>query len=481
MPGVRETWERLGRRARIGLAAGGAAIAAFTLLGLWWVLRDEGQLLFSGLEPQEAAAVVAELERMKVDYHLADGGTAVVVPRSQADALRVKLSGSGLSPGGGVGFEIFDNSDFGVTEFAQRINFQRAMQGELARTIGSLREVKRARVHLVMPEQGLFTSRRQPPSAAVNLVLAPGETLHDDQVLGIQRMVASSVEGLEARNVTVVDQDGVTLSREVTERGDVESVSARLEKKREVEGYLRQKVADVIEKSTGTGDAVVSVDVTLAMDQTKTTVEKVVTRPDGNGWVKRQRETRNWTGPEGEKVGDGGLSTETEYDLGRSIEETVATPGGIARVSVGVLLPGPMADDEIEKIRDVVAMAVGISAKRGDSIALHAIPWPAGPRRDAAAGGAAAAAPPGTASARPAPPPAVASGVRSDPLRWWRPGEGAAPPMPTLLLVAVALALLAALWARRWPGALSSGERERVLAQLRAWIHSDGSGGRKRP
>src|SRR5512139_2473122 len=144
----REIWDGFGAGSRVGAVAGAAAILLFTLLAGWWLVRDGQRELFAGLDAQEAAAMIAELERMKVPYEVADAGTKILVPGSMADELRVKLSGSGLALGGGVGFEVFDGSDFGATEFAQRVSFQRAIQGELARTIGALREVKRARVHL---------------------------------------------------------------------------------------------------------------------------------------------------------------------------------------------------------------------------------------------------------------------------------------------------------------------------------------------
>ena len=320
----------------------------------------------------DAAAVVEELEKLKVSYELTEGGTKVLVPKSQVHEVRVKLQGSGMPLAGGSGFELFDDSDFGMTEFAQRINFQRAMQGELSRTIGSMPEIKTARVHLVLPDSSLFGRKQELATAAVTISTAGNIDLRKIQVRGIQRLVAASVEGLEEGMVTVIDERGVTLSRPATNEGDVESVSSRLEKKQEVESYLVDKANAVLTRVLGPGAAVVSVDASLRMDTVKKTLQKVVTREDGSGWVKMRRETRNWTGLE-EEGGDGGVTTETQYDLGHSIEEVVAMPGAIERLSVGVLIPGPIEESEVKKIEDVVAMAVGFSPNRGDSIAVRVV------------------------------------------------------------------------------------------------------------
>ena len=179
-------------------------------------------MLFSGLEPQDAATIVAELDKLKVPYRLGADETTVLVEESQVHATRLKLMGKGVNLRGGVGFEIFNTTDFGVTEFAQKINYQRALQGELARTIMSLDAVKSARVHLVMPDSGLFRRTNQKPKASIALALRDGRSLQSEQVQGIQRLVAASVPQIDASAVTVLDQRGVTLSRNV----DAESEEA---------------------------------------------------------------------------------------------------------------------------------------------------------------------------------------------------------------------------------------------------------------
>ena len=175
-------WLALERRARIGLGAGLAAIVMAMGLGAWWLLRPDHAVLFADLRPQDAALMAAELDKLKRPYDVADGGTTLLVERAQVHSTRMKLMGKDLPLHGAVGLELFNNSDFGMTEFAQKVNYQRALQGELTRTILSFPEVQDARVHLALPEQGLFKQAATRPKAAITLTLRPGRTLRGEQV-----------------------------------------------------------------------------------------------------------------------------------------------------------------------------------------------------------------------------------------------------------------------------------------------------------
>src|SRR5262249_10524727 len=190
---------------------------------------------------------------------------------------RLKVLGGKAAPlKGTVGFEIFNNSDFGMTEFAQKINYQRALQGELARTIMSIEEVKHARVHLAFPEGGLLKKNAAQPKASVTLALRGDGHLRSEQIVGIQRLVAASVPEMDPHAVTVLDQQGVALSRVADERDDAGGISGRLELKKSTEVYLAKKAIEVLDRTFGPGQAIVSVDVTLSQDQVKTTREDVI-------------------------------------------------------------------------------------------------------------------------------------------------------------------------------------------------------------
>jgi flagellar M-ring protein FliF len=370
---LKDTWHNAGVGTRSGLIGGVVVILALTLAATWWLLQSKNAVLFSDLEPADAAAVVSELERMKVSYKLGGDGTRILVSQDEVYEIRLKLLGSGLPLSGGVGFELFDKAEFGMTEFAQRINFQRAMQGELTRTITSLKEVKYARVHLVMPEASLFRQNKTSASASITLFLNPGALLDQQQTEGIQRLVSASVPGLDTTAVTIVDQYGKTISALTEEDSRAVSVTSRLEKKKEVETYLTEKTVRVLERTFGMGKAIVSIDVTLNFDQSKTTREEVIPGSNENRGVVRKRESRAQPGKgNNKKESVGELNTEVEYRLGRSVAQIVSTPGGIQRLSVGVLVPVNTTEEQLRQIEDLVAMSVGLDPSRGDAIAVHA-------------------------------------------------------------------------------------------------------------
>ncbi len=194
---------------------GGALVLLF--VGVQWYQdprRTHGPMapLFSGLEPEDATAISAKLTELKIHNEIDESGTAVRVPFAQVGPARLALASEGLPKGAGVGFEIFDGSDFGTSSFVQRTNYLRALQGELARTISALAEIESARVHLVLPEKSLLAARQEPARASVVLKLRPGRKLGERQLRGVVHLVSSAVEGLNAENVTVVDDKGELLS-----------------------------------------------------------------------------------------------------------------------------------------------------------------------------------------------------------------------------------------------------------------------------
>lgn len=201
---------------RIFLAAGSLVILAFVLGGAYFVfLRQPDSILFSNLRPMDAATIVADLDKRKIPYHLADGGTTILVARNQADATRLSVLSEDLPLKGTVGFELFNKSDIGLTEFAQKINYQRALQGELARTIMAMDAVDTARVHLSLPDPSIFQDDKHEPKASIALTLKPGKSLSPGSVRGIQRLVAAAVSDLNVSNVVVLDGDGQVISSDV--------------------------------------------------------------------------------------------------------------------------------------------------------------------------------------------------------------------------------------------------------------------------
>ncbi len=257
--------------------------------------------LYTGLSGGDAADIVAKLREMRVPYELADGGGTIRVPLPDVYETRMNLASQGLPSGGTVGFEIFDKTNFGVTEFTQKMNYRRALQGELTRTILQLREVEEARVHIAIPEPELYTDEKKPPTASVMVKLRSSATLTKGQVQGIVRLVSSSVEGLSPANVTVLDVDGNILyaANDDSETGVISSLSvSQLEAKRVYEKDLEKSVESMLAEVLGQRKVVVRVNAEINFDRREQNSEVFQPMPTGLGVIREQtkvHETRSTT------------------------------------------------------------------------------------------------------------------------------------------------------------------------------------------
>jgi flagellar M-ring protein FliF len=480
---IQQRWNDSGNATRATFLGG---LLAIVLLAAWlvvWTTRDNYQVLFSDLDPQDAASMVGALDKLKVRYRLEDGGKSILVDKEAVYKTRLKLMGTGVDLRGTVGFEIFNNTDFGTTEFAQKINYQRALQGELARTIMDFEEVKFARVHLVMPDSGLFRKNDTRPKASISLIMKGDSQLSAQQVGGIQRLVAASVPEIDPASVTVLDQRGVALTRVREAEGESEEAGGRIESKKQVEAYITRKVAAILDRAVGAGQAIVSIDVSLTQDHVKTTREEVlplsVRNGESEGAVVRRREVDSVSAggadaPASRLAADGAAlpartgaragnrTVELDYQNGRKVEQTVAVPGSIRRISVGILLPNDIAQERAAKIREVVSMAAGLVPARGDSIAIYPVEQFAA--HAVAAGAALPLAAPAAIAGDGAPVQAAARNSVLVMTLW------------AALAAAVVLAVVVALLRSRpangavAASALGEAERTAALAQVRQWI-----------
>lgn len=479
--------ESVGGAARAGLTV--AVVVVALLMGgtAYWLLRSTPQVLFGDLSPQDTAAMTAELDRMKVPYTLAEsggeGGTKILVDEADVYKTRIKLMGKDIPLHGAVGFELFNGSDFGMTEFAQKINYQRALQGELTRTILSLAEVRDARVLLAFPEQSVFRQPTGSAKASVTLTLKQGRELGADQVAGIQRLVAASVPGVVAQNVTIVDQRGVALTRPPVDADAGSSGSAVLELKKDADRYFSRKVNDVLAQALGTGRALASVDVTLDMERMQSSLDEPVS-PVGRtgvstGVVVREHETnRGMPLPESSHAGGEGLNTggsdqrDVEYAIGHRVEQVVSQPGSIRRIQVAVVVNTPLGADQLDHLQKVVAASVGASAERGDAVVIQTLDAALSP-----ASSAGVAAPAGS-EADPAANRHAAAPEHG------LPGKGTPSMIEAIavgLSIAVAAALLFGVSRRRgtrdersrYGKPLTDEQRAAALAQLRDWLRGD--------
>lgn len=476
---MKDFWIHLRPAARTGLIGGVALIFLVMAAAAWWLLRADYQVLFSDLKPVDAQAMTVELERQKIPYRIGDEGTSILVDRAVVHATRLKLMGRDLPLHGAVGFELFNNADFGMTEFAQKINYQRALQGEITRTIQSMGEVRDVRVLLALPEQGLFKQATSRAKASVSLTLRQDRRLRSEQIVGIQRLVAAAVPGMTMQDVTIVDHQGVALTRLAGEAdGDLQG--ARLDLKRETETYLTRKVTEVLDRTLGVGQALASVDVTLNMDQVKTTTEDVVASParpgaQAAGVIVRERETMRDTGSlldarsaeAGFGAHGGSSQREVEYAVGRRVEQVVSQPGSIRQIQVVTALRKAVDAAQQEQLRQMVAAAVGAVPERGDVVVVNALSL-AGTERASEAAVVEALVPEAAAVSAP-----KATPVSRD--AWISAGAA----------VFVLLVLLGVVFARtpvrasddehaRVPPRDTDRERDAVLAQIRQWLEQDG-------
>lgn len=376
---LKDFWNGLSGARRISLVMGAGVIVGATLLAGIWLLRADQQVLFSGLSPQDAAVMTAELDRMKVPYSLADEGSVILTDADLVHKTRLKLMGKELPLHGGVGFELFNAGDFGMTEFAQKVNYQRALQGELTRTILSIADVKSARVHIALPEDGLFKRADNKAKASVTIGMKDGKSLAPDQTVGIQRLVAASIPGLVSQDVTILNEQGVALTRASQSDAGGDG-GARLDLKRDTETALARKATDVLERTFGAGQAMASVDVTLNMDAVRITTEDVVGTPGrGNqaltGVVVRERESSHDGGlPLGVRDAAGGSTQrEIEYQVGKRVEQLIGQPGSVKRMQVLAIVKRPLSPEQIEQAKALLATATGIVAERGDVVLVQTI------------------------------------------------------------------------------------------------------------
>jgi flagellar M-ring protein FliF len=255
------------------------AVVAFTILlaGIWYLfLRVDYEPMFTRLRPGDAATIVGELENRKIPYRLTDGGTTILVPQEKADATRISIVGSHATLKDAVGFELFNKSDMGITDFAQKINFQRALQGELERTILTLDGVDSARVHLSMGEDRVFREDRAPPKASVTLHMVNGAMVPAGTVQGVQQLVAAAVPQLEATNVVVLDEGGQVLSTGIAATRASADLPPDLEGKRAIEQYYEARVREAL----GRNAEGARIDVTVWADIEPVTGEGGSTLPD---------------------------------------------------------------------------------------------------------------------------------------------------------------------------------------------------------
>ncbi len=399
---VARVWRDAGAMQRVAvltfviLAVGAVGTAAF------FGSRPSWGVLYSNLQEDDAGNILAKLKEQKIAYRLAANGTAIEVPDAKVHELRLSLAGQGLPRGGNVGFEIFDRSQLGLSEFGEKLNYQRALQGELARTICQLDPVQYTRVHIVIPRERLYADSQRPASASVVVRLRPGAHLRADQVRAIVNLVSSAVEGLEPQAVTVVDTAGALLSADAAlgpEASGATAAAARLRLRRDFEREIERNVQSMLDRVLGPGKAVVRASAEINFD--KRELEQENFEPPSPGGAtgvleSQQQKTETYQGGGATAAGIPGTAsnvglappssitghdnynrseTTSNYRVSRKIERTTIEPGQVERLSVAVFVDGQLGAAEKVAVENTVMTAAGINRQRGDEIVVEALPF----------------------------------------------------------------------------------------------------------
>lgn len=467
---MRQFFTSMSRRSRVIFATGLLLIACVAGGTAWWVMHPPYGVLFSGLREADAAEITTTLGQMQMPYRLADEGKTILVPAEQVYDTRMKLVSQGVPKGGSVGFELFKDSDYGVTEFAQKVNFQRALQGELERTIESLDEVASARVHLTIHRSDLFEHDQEASKASVTLSMRPEKHLDAREVVGIQRLIASAVDALAPESVVVLADNGTVLSGHATDGQGAALVGDRMDDQSKLETQLRGRIGELLKRVLLTDDFTVSVDVRLNYDHVKQVSERLIPQgKDGNGLLVSEK--TNVSGrvaedstPDQAKTGPATNDREIEYAHGREQEEVEQAPGRIERISVGIVIPSTLPRTEIDKLSEVVSAGLGLDPARGDKVDIAAIapPEPVKVAVSTVPLASTDAATSGTGVMH------DAATVESTPSASVMP-SWAYPTIAALILIILAGSVMAG---RSTPRRLSAPEREEALARLREWVES---------
>jgi flagellar M-ring protein FliF len=386
---VTDFWRRLTLNQKAGLVVSTTVVLSLLFLLVTWTSKAPFATMYSGLSGKDAARIVDDLRERKIAYRLADGGTRVLVPQNQVYELRLHFAAVGLPGTGDLGYEVFDKPMLGMTEFMQKLNYHRALEGELARTIGKLDEVESARVHLVLPAPTLFTENKKEPTAAVVLQLEPNVQLTQRQIQGISYLIAYAVEGMTTENITIVDASGNLLSGASNRDTAVGLTATQLEVQFALEEALARKAKTLLDGVVGPGKSEVKLAAKLNWDRTEKTVEQF----DAERIAIRSEERRELTGEGGI---DGGATTEenqvTNYEIPRTVEKINPEVGNVERLWVSVLVDGTYrtttdaggneirefvdrSPAEMQKISDIVKTAVGFDETRRDRISVVSFPF----------------------------------------------------------------------------------------------------------
>ncbi|OJT43107.1 flagellar basal-body MS-ring/collar protein FliF [Serratia plymuthica] len=433
--GLQALWDRLRANPKIPLLIAASAAIAIVVALLLWAKSPDYRVLYSNLNDRDGGAIVTQLTQMNIPYRFAENGAALMIPADKVHETRLRLAQQGLPKGGAVGFELLDQEKFGISQFSEQINYQRALEGELSRTIESLGPVQNARVHLALPKPSLFVREQKSPSASVTLTLQPGRALDDGQINAIVYMVSSSVAGLPPGNVTVVDQAGRLLTQSDGAGRDLNA--AQLKYANEVENRYQRRIEAILAPMVGNANVHAQVTAQIDFATREQTDEEYQPNQLPNQAAVRSQQMSQSEQLGGPQVGGvpGALSNQpsapatapietaktnaaagnnangakpnaaatrstaangsgpqntrrdetTNYEVDRTIRHTQQKAGTVQRLSVAVVVnyrgvdkdgkPLPMSKEQLAQIESLVRESMGFSSSRGDTLNVVNTPF----------------------------------------------------------------------------------------------------------
>jgi len=406
----KETYFKLSLLQKVSVAAALAAVFISVAVVVYWANRPVYKTLFAGMGQDDAAMVIEQLKDKKIPYKIEDEGAKITVPNEFIYETRLELAKEGIPRGGGAGLELFDKSSFGMTEFMQNVSYQRALQGELSRTITSIKEIQEARVHITVPKDRLFISDEETSKASVVLRLRGGASLSREKVKAIASLVSGAVKGLTPENVQIIDTQGRLLSEFLDdETAPLMMTQTQLEYTKKIERDLEAKVNEILSATLGKGNAVAKV--TAEIDFNKKDITKEEYDPNPVLRSQQSSEISSLNKPDSAQgipgvqsnlaepdIGTGGRNQEynkaeetQNFEIGKTVTVEQKAYGTIDRITVAVvvddrkvkekspdgkediLVSKPRTTDEIRSIKNLVAMAVGYSEPRGDQVEVSNI------------------------------------------------------------------------------------------------------------
>ncbi|MEW6732116.1 MAG: flagellar basal-body MS-ring/collar protein FliF [Acidobacteriota bacterium] len=396
-----EIWRRLTLTQRLVIVSAAIVTLALIVALVSYGMQPEYNVLFSDLKPADAQSIVEKLKASNIQYQLSHGGSTISVPSEQVNELRLQMAATGALSARHVGFDLFDKASFGATEFTQKVNYQRALEGELARTLESMEEVESARVHITQARESIFAEKAEPAKASIMLALK-GTGLPPERNEVIVNLVASAVEGLAPENVSVMDTRGRLLAgtQQNKAKSGINAFGSLMETKQKLETEVAGRIVDLLEPIAGVGNVRAKVSAELDLNQVEQTEEKFDPKSAVIRTQQISQEVKNGAvgvgGVAGTRAndpalpqelittgenqpGNGRAASSTAYEIDKTTRHTIGNSGRLLRLSVSVLLDSgatpPNNPEDTKKIQELVVAAAGIDTTRGDQIAVQMIPF----------------------------------------------------------------------------------------------------------